>query len=49
MKKKKKTGKTIEWERLEVYSIILEIPRGHEKIKDRIGNDLKEAEKIKKS
>ena len=45
----KKQSKTTEWERLEVYSIILEIPRGHEKIKDRIGNDLKEAEKIKKS
>ena len=48
----KKQGKTIEWERLEVYSRILEIPRGHEKmgtIKDRIGKGLKEAEKINKT
>ena len=45
-------GKTsISNNRIEVYSRILEIPRDHEKmvtIKDTIGNNLKEAENIKK-
>ena len=48
----KKYRKTIEWERLEVSSRKLEIPRDvHAKIgsiKDRKGRDLKEAEDIKK-
>ena len=46
-------GKTIEWERLEISSRKLEIPREHfnakmGSIKDRNGIDLREAEDIKK-
>ena len=49
----KKERKTIEWERLEISSIKLEIPREHfmqkmGSIKDRNGMDLTEAEDIKK-
>ena len=49
----KKQRKTIEWERLEISSRKLEIPKGtfHAKmgtIKDRNGMDLTEAEYIKK-
>ena len=49
----KKQRKTIDWERLEISSRKLEIPRGtfHAKmgsIKDRNGMDLTEAEDIKK-
>ena len=43
---------TIEWERLEISSRKLEIPRGHfmqlSTIKDRNGTDITEAEDIKK-
>ena len=49
--KKKKVRKTIEWERLEISSRKLEIPRENAKmgtIKDRNGMDLIEAEDIKK-
>ena len=51
--KAKKERKTIEWERLEISSRKLEIPKGtfHTKmgsIKDRNGLDLTEAEDIKK-
>ena len=50
----KKYRKTIEWERLEISSRKLEIPKGtfHAKmgsIKDRNGMDLTKAEDIKKS
>ena len=46
--------KTTEWERLEISSRKLEIPREHfhakmGSIKDRNGRDLNEAEDIKKS
>ena len=47
----KKQKKTIEWERLDISSTKLGIPRVHAKmgtIKDRKGMDLKEAEDIKK-
>ena len=48
----KKYGKKIEWERLEISSRKLEIPREHFMQrwaqKDRNGTDLKEAEDIKK-
>ena len=51
----KKQRKTIEWERLEISSRKLEIPREHfmkswemGTIKDRNGMDLTEAEDIKK-
>ena len=49
----KKQRKTIEWERLEISSRKLEIPREHfhakmGSIKDRNGMDLTEAEDIKK-
>ena len=49
----KKERKTIEWERLEISSRKLEIPREHlhvkmDSIKDRTGMDLMEAEDIKK-
>ena len=49
----KKQRETIEWERLEISSIKLEIPRRlfHSKmgtIKDRNGKDLTEAEDFKK-
>ena len=49
----KKWGKTTEWERLEISSRKLEIPREHFKqrwaqIKDRNGRDITEAEDIKK-
>ena len=49
----KNRGKTIEWERLEIPSRKLEIPREHfmhammGTIKDRNGMDLTEAEDIK--
>ena len=43
----KKQGKTIEWERLEISSRKLEIPREYFTIKDRNGIDLTEAEDIK--
>ena len=47
-----KERKTIEWERLEISSRKLEIPREHfmqmGSIKDRNGMDLTEAEDIKK-
>ena len=48
----KKERKTIEWERLEIASRKLEIPREHFRkmgsIKDRSGTDLIVAENIKK-
>ena len=48
----KKQRKTTEWERLEISSRTLEIPREHFMqrwaIKDRNGMDLTEAEDIKK-
>ena len=47
----KKWRKTTEWERLQISSRKLEIPREHAKIgsiKDRNGMDLTEAEDIKK-
>ena len=47
----KTSRKTIEWEKLEISSRKLEIPREHEKMgttKDRNGMDLTEAEDIKK-
>ena len=46
----KKQRKTIEWERLEISSRKLEIPREHFmcSIKDRNSMDLTEAEDIKK-
>ena len=47
----KKQRKTIEWERLEISSKKLEIPREQAKMgsrKDRNGMDLTEAEDIKK-
>ena len=37
-----------EWERLEISSRILEIPREHFTVKNRNGMDLTEAEDIKK-
>ena len=46
-----KKWKTIEWERLEISSRKLQIPREHAKlgtVKDRNGKDLTEAEDIKK-
>ena len=53
MNNEKKKRKTIEWERLQIYSRKLAIPRDffHAKmgsIKDRNGMDLTEAEDIKK-
>ena len=54
MNKAKRQRKAIEWERLEISSKKLEIPRGHfmsfimGSIKDRNGMDLTEAEDIKK-
>ena len=48
----KKQGKTIEWERLEIYSRKLEIPRTFHAtmgtIKDKNSMDLTEVEDIKK-
>ena len=44
----KKQRKTIEWDRLEISSRKLEIPREHEHNKDRNGMDITEAEDIKK-
>ena len=49
----KKQRKTIKWERLEISSRKLKIPREHfmqrwDSIKDRNGMDLMEAEDIKK-
>ena len=47
----KKQRKTIEWERLDISSTKLGLPRVHAKmgtIKDRNGMDLREAEDIKK-
>ena len=44
----KKERKTTEWERLEISSRKLEIPREHFTVKDRNGMDLTEAENIKK-
>ena len=52
MKNAKKQRKTIEWERLEISSRKLEIPREISckdgQIKDRNGMDLTEAEEINK-
>ena len=44
----KKWRKTIEWERLEISSRKLEIPREHFMIRDRNGLDLTEAEDIRR-
>ena len=47
----KKQRKTIEWERIDISSTKLGLPRFHAKmgtIKDRNGVDLSEAEDIKK-
>ena len=56
MNNAKKQRKTIEWERLEISSRKLEIPREHflqkwtknGSVKDRNGKDLAETEEIKK-
>ena len=51
MNNTKKQRKTIEWERLEIFSRKLEIPREHFRqgwAQDRNSKDLTEAEEIKK-
>ena len=48
MSNAEKSRKIIEWERLEISSRKLEIPREHFTVKDRNGMDLTEAEDIKK-